>query len=97
MGAVISLSQVEGAMKPEILRVVSALIVAVGLIVGGYLAGGRYTIVQMNGQSIARLDRWTGAVKLCLVGMAYESTKGEDSCAWEYEPPPAGNHVANSN
>lgn len=45
-----------------------ALIIALGLIIGGYLAGGRYEIVHVGSNELARLDRFTGEVSMCING-----------------------------
>ena len=62
----------------------SAVILAFGLIVGGFLAGGRYTVVASGTNAVARLDRYTGAVSMCVPG-----TKG-DACGFildeQYRP-----------
>lgn len=56
----------------------SALIVASGLIISGVLAGGRYDYVPLQGDSIARADRFTGEVDLCIPGTAH-------GCAWSLD------------
>jgi hypothetical protein len=48
--------------------IVQAIIIAMGLIVGGFLAGGRYVIVNSSTNAVARLDRFTGAVSMCVPG-----------------------------
>jgi hypothetical protein len=49
-------------------NIIGALILALGLVVGGYLAGGRYEIVSSQGNAVAKLDRVTGEVTMCVVG-----------------------------
>ena len=85
-------------------NIAAALIIALGLIVGGFLAGGRYSFAATEGGSVARLDRYTGTVAKCIPG-----TKEE--CAWLLDEPPytrlhqppddldnlAANEVQNSN
>lgn len=46
--------------------IVIAIIISFGLIVGGLLIGGRYHIVLVNQVSVARIDRWSGDVSLCV-------------------------------
>lgn len=50
------------------IHVIAASIIALGLIVAGFLSGGRYTIVASQGNAIARLDRFSGTVTLCVPG-----------------------------
>lgn len=65
-----------------IMKTGSAVIIALGLTIGGFLAGGRYAVVASTGNSIARLDRYTGAVEMCVVGAAV-------SCGWTLDHPTA--------
>ena len=44
-----------------------ATIIALGLAANGYLAGGRYTLTQIDIDQFVRLDRWTGNVENCLI------------------------------
>ncbi len=50
-----------------------ALVIAAGLALGGFLAGGRYTIVRGDSNTVARLDRFTGEVSMCVVGVSGEN------------------------
>lgn len=59
-----------------------AIIIAIGLAVGGFLAGGRYSLVPTNAGSVARLDRYTGAVVKCIPG-----TRSE--CDWMLDQSPS--------
>ena len=61
-------------------NLIPAAIIAVGLIAGGYLAGGRYALVHTDSNAVARLDRLTGDVSMCIVG------NGADSCGWTVRP-----------
>lgn len=47
-------------------RLVGAAIIAFGLVIGGFLAGGRYEVVAGYGNTTTRLDRWTGEVEMCV-------------------------------
>lgn len=58
----------------------SAVILAVGLIVGGFLAGGRYEVVGSRGNEIARLDRFTGDIAMCIPGT-------DAPCQWKLDRP----------
>ncbi len=62
-------------------RILQAAILSFGLILGGFLAGGRYTFVHTRGNEVARLDRYSGAVSMCVVGAA------GDVCGWRLEQP----------
>lgn len=59
----------------------AALIVAAGLVVAGYLIGGRYVFTPNGGNSVIRSDRLTGDVALCMAGT-------KDSCEWEITSEP---------
>ena len=58
-------------------NIIAASIIAVGLIVAGFLSGGRYSAVHTRGDQFLLLDRWTGNVNGCDV-------QGE-GCAWYVE------------
>ena len=45
-------------------NIIAAIIIAVGLIVAAFLFTGRYYLVRLDEQTLARLDRWTGHVKV---------------------------------
>ena len=45
-----------------------AAIIAIALIVAGYLAGGRYELVHSERNELMRLDRLTGEVTTCRTG-----------------------------
>lgn len=49
-------------------NVIAAVILALGLAVAGLLAGGRYELVHVRGNELARLDRLTGQVDMCVNG-----------------------------
>jgi hypothetical protein len=59
-------------------HILPAVIIALGLIVGGFLAGGRYSIVAIDNSTVARLDRLTGTVSMCVPGTQAE-------CEWFFE------------
>lgn len=60
-------------------EIIVSSIIALGLVVSGFLVGGRYSLIPVTTGSsavVARLDRLTGAVETCvLVGVF-------DSCDW---------------
>ncbi len=56
-------------------QIISALIISLGLVAGGSFAGGRYTLVAVNGGSVSRLDRVTGDVQICQLAAGTR-------CAW---------------
>ena len=62
-------------------NLIPAAIIAAGLIIGGFLAGGRYAIAPSQSNTVARLDRFTGQVSMCVIGA------GTDSCDWTVRPP----------
>lgn len=49
-------------------NIVAAAILALGLIVGGFCVGGRYEFILVQGNELARLDRFTGEVSMCVSG-----------------------------
>lgn len=51
-------------------NVFAAAILALGLVVAGYLAGGRYELVHVRANELARIDRFTGEVEMCVNGAA---------------------------
>lgn len=61
-------------------NIIPAAIIAGGLIVGGFLVGGRYAIAPSQSNAVARLDRYTGQVSMCVIGA------GADSCGWTVRP-----------
>lgn len=61
-------------------NLIPAAIIAVGLIAGGFLAGGRYAIAPSQSNAVARLDRFSGQVTMCVIGA------GTDSCGWTVRP-----------
>lgn len=63
-------------------QIAGASIVAVGLIIGGFLAGGRYEIVPSQANTVARMDRFTGNVEMCVVGAEVSG------CGWVLDGPP---------
>lgn len=63
-------------------QIASASILAVGLITGGFLVGGRYEIVPSQANTVARLDRFTGNVEMCVVGADVSG------CGWVLDGPP---------
>lgn len=42
-------------------------IIAVGLVVYGFISTGRYTLTKVSEDRALRLDRWTGSVVNCTV------------------------------
>jgi hypothetical protein len=66
-------------MRLAILRLASSAILAIGLIVAAYLAGGRYTMLNLGDGEVARLDRFTGDMVRCI-----PDTPG---CGWEIITP----------
>jgi hypothetical protein len=60
-----------------------AAILALGLAVAGFFVGGRYSFAPIRGNEIARLDRFTGEVSMCVLGT------GGDGCGYVMEPPTA--------
>jgi hypothetical protein len=58
-------------------NVISAIILALGLIVAALVYSGRYYFVRLNDCTVARGDRWTGKVD----GMPL--TDGKD-CKWNF-------------
>jgi hypothetical protein len=67
MGQVVPKDDLEISMRARLLQ---ATIIAIGLIIAGFLAGGRYVIVNSSTNAITRLDRFTGAVSMCVPGAA---------------------------
>ncbi|MGF7162360.1 hypothetical protein FHS85_004014 [Rhodoligotrophos appendicifer] len=61
--------------------VAASVIMALGIGVAGFFAGGRYEIIGSTSNTIIRLDRYTGEVSMCVPGM-----KG-DSCGFILDPP----------
>lgn len=43
----------------------AAFILAIGIVVFGFLSNGRYSIQRMNDAQVMRLDRWTGQLAVC--------------------------------
>lgn len=68
-------------------NIIAAAILAAGLAVGGFLAGGRYSMHVIDRQTAIRLDRWTGDISMC----AFAVAGSEGSCGWELAPPPTTN------
>lgn len=64
-----------------------ATIIAIGLIVCGFLSGGRYTMSLDEQKTAIRLDRWTGEIEMCLVGADVE-----ESCGWVDMPDADGSN-----
>lgn len=50
--------------RSAVVGLAAALIVALGLILGGFLAGGRYEMT-IRGAAVVRLDKWTGEAVAC--------------------------------
>lgn len=69
-------------------RLIAAAIIAVGLIVGGFLAGGRYEMASSGGNSVTRLDRWTGQIEACITDSADPASRcGYVQSGNAYAPP----------
>lgn len=65
-------------------NIAAAALIALGLCAGGFLAGGRYTMVASQGNAVARPDRFTGDVTMCVPG-----ARGQ-ACGFIMDPvPPA--------
>ena len=58
-----------------------AAILAVGMIISGFLIGGRFTVVATNAgpPSIVVVDRLTGSAKVCFIGSSCRGLKEENS------------------
>jgi hypothetical protein len=48
--------------------ITAAVIISVGLVITGFLIGGRYTIMTTSTNAVTRLDRLTGEVSMCVPG-----------------------------
>ncbi len=64
-------------------QVLSALIISLGLVIGGSFAGGRYTLVAVNGGSVARIDRVTGDVQSCQLTAGPKCTWADGASSYE--------------
>ena len=51
-------------------NIIAATIIASAILVAGFLIGGRYEIVASQANVIARLDRFSGKVEMCVPGMS---------------------------
>lgn len=63
--------------------VLAALAISLGLLGGGIAVGGRYVAVPTGTNAIARMDRFTGEVTMCVVGAA------GDACGFVLDPAPS--------
>lgn len=52
-------------MRRYIERIVPAALIAIGLIIGGYVLGGRYQSVEAASNRVWVVDRFTGTPRLC--------------------------------
>ena len=46
----------------------AAAIVAIGLALAGFFIGGRYVLLPTSTNAVTRMDRFTGAVSMCVPG-----------------------------
>lgn len=51
-------------------HIIAAGIIAGGILIAGFLIGGRYEIVASQSNIIARLDRFSGRVDMCVPGVS---------------------------
>ena len=56
-----------------------AFMLGLGFALAGFLAGGRYELVAVNGGVVARLDRLTGDTRICRVQLG-------QACNWVIAP-----------
>lgn len=56
-----------------------AIMLGLGFALAGFLAGGRYELVAVNGGVVARLDRLTGDTRVCRVQLG-------QTCNWSIAP-----------
>ena len=45
-------------------NIIAALILATGLIAAALLHSGRYYVLRVDGDTVVRVDRWTGETKI---------------------------------
>ena len=65
----------------------AAGIIAVGLVVAGLLAGGRYDARAVSG-AVFRLDRFTGEVDVCGAASCHEIMAAGGAATWPNVPFP---------
>ena len=58
----------------------ASAIVAAGLAIAGFFIGGRYTMLPTSTNAVTRLDRFTGAVSMCIPGT-------KDGCDFTLDAP----------
>jgi hypothetical protein len=46
-------------------NIIAAVIIAVGIVMAGFVIGGRYQITRVDEYTTHRIDRWTGALAVC--------------------------------
>ncbi len=67
--------------------IIGTAIIAVGIVVAAIVSDGRYTLTQLDQNTVIRMDKWTGAVSLC--GYWEDNTfycvSGD---GWTYKDPP---------
>jgi hypothetical protein len=72
-------------------RLLPAVVIALGLIIGSFLIGGRYTMIHGEGDFanyVIRLDRYSGAMSFC--GSIEEAGTSSASCGTFSEGPRPG-------
>lgn len=57
-----------------------AVMLGLGFALAGFLAGGRFELVAVNGGVVARLDRLTGDTRVCRVQLG-------QACNWALASP----------
>ena len=62
--------------------IVASVIVAVGIATGGFFVGGRYALMRTDTNAVTRLDRFTGAVSMCVPGAS------GSGCGFVLQSPP---------
>ena len=76
--------------------IVGACVIAVGLALNGFLAGGRYSLTQLSQDDFVRLDRWTGNVQHCIVAdEGYMDSLLNCEWDWTYSEPVQKKKISN--
>lgn len=74
-------------------ELIPACIIAGAVVIGSLLIGGRYEIVPSQANTVARLDRLSGKVEMCIVGagsacgFVVDPTKPQEEAAAQKVPP----------